>query len=113
MLIELPETFIDAIAERVWLKVGSNLPPQEETDPKVLELRRKLALINEKEFIYVAEAALLLNCSDGHIRNLVKKAKKNKTKNPIPFIDLDGPTVFKRVALLDWAEQGSRKLRAA
>ena len=78
MLIELPETFIDAIAERVWLKGGPNLPSQEETDPKVLELRHKLALINEKEHISVAEAALFLNCSDGHIRNLVKRAKKIK-----------------------------------
>jgi hypothetical protein len=114
MQIEVPDSFIDEIAERVRQKLGAEVSRHDErSDPKALQLQRRLALIHVKERISIAEAALLLNCSDGHIRNLVKKAKKNKTKNPIPFCDLDGVTVFNRLALLDWAEQSHRTLQAA
>jgi len=65
-----------------------------------------------KEFISIREAHLLLACSDGHIRNLVDKARKKKTSHPIPFLDLDGVTVFHRSKLLEWAEQPKQKLRA-
>jgi hypothetical protein len=41
-----------------------------------------------KEFISIREAHLLLCCSKGHIRNLVDKARKEKTSHPIPFFDL-------------------------
>jgi hypothetical protein len=66
-----------------------------------------------KEYISIREAHLLLNCSDGHIRNLVDKARKKKTPHPIPFLDLDGVTVFQRVKLLEWAERPKQRLRAA
>lgn len=114
MLIEVPDNFINEIAERVKQKLGAEVSkPNEQPDPEVLGLRRKLALASAKERVSIAEAALLLNCSDGHIRNLVKKTKKNQTKNPIPFCDLDGVTVFNRLALLNWAEESNRPLRAA
>lgn len=87
--------------------------PIEQVAPEVLQLQRRLALIHVKKRISIAEAALLLNCSDGHIRNLVKKTKKEGTKIPIPFCDLDGVTVFNRLALLEWADKSDRKLRAA
>jgi hypothetical protein len=61
-----------------------------------------------KEFVSIKETALLLNCSDGHIRNLVGKAQKGKASHPIPFLDLDGVTVFPRVKLLEWARQPRR-----
>jgi hypothetical protein len=81
--------------------------------PDGQNLREALRQIMSKEFISVREARLLLGCSDGHIRNLVDKARKGKTTYPIPFLDLDGVSVFPRVKLLEWAERPKRKLRAA
>lgn len=112
MLIEIPEMFINEVVERVKQKLGLDLPPREEPDEAVLEMRRKLALINAKERVTVAEAALLLSCSGGHLRNLVRSAKKRHAKYPIPYCDLQGVTVFNRVALLEWAEGRGREPRA-
>ena len=112
MQIELPVTFIDEIVEQVKQKLQLDLPDREQPDGAVLELRRKMVLINAKERISVAEAALLLNCSGGHLRNLVKRAKKKNSKYPIPYCDLDGVTVFDRVLLLAWADGGGREPRA-
>lgn len=112
MLIEIPETFINEVVEQVKQKLELDLPPREEPDEAVLEMRRKLALINAKEKVTVAEAALLLSCSGGHIRNLVRHAKKRHHKYPIPYCDLQGVTVFNRVALLEWAEGKGREPRA-
>ena len=112
MVIQLPETFIDDLVEQVKQKLILDLPPREQPDEAVLEMRRKLALIHAKERISVGEAALLLNCSDGHVRNLVKRAKKRHSKHPIPYCDLDGVTVFDRVALLAWADGRSSKPQA-
>jgi hypothetical protein len=105
MVIQLPETFIDEIVEQVKQKLQLDLPPPEQPDEQVLEMRRKLALIQEKKHISVAEAALLLNCSAGHIRNLVKRASKRHSKHPIPVRKFDGVIAFDRVALLAWAEE--------
>jgi len=112
MPIELPVTFIEEVVEQVKQRLQLDLPPREQPDGAVLELRRKFALINAKERISIAEAALLLNCSGGHLRNLVKRAKKKHSKYPIPYCDLDGVTVFDRVALLSWADGGGRQPRA-
>jgi hypothetical protein len=113
MVIELPETLIDEIVEQVKQKLQLDLPAREQPDGAVLELRRKMALINAKERISVAEAPLLLNCSGGHLRNLVRRAKKRHSKHPIPYCDLDGVTVFDRVALLTWADGKGSKPQAA
>jgi hypothetical protein len=111
MHLELSEKSVEEIAERVRQMLEAESPrPNEQSDPEAQELQRRLACIRVKEFVTVNEAALLLSCSNGHIRNLVKKAKKNQAKNPIPFIDLDGVTVFNREALLDWAEGSGRPL---
>jgi hypothetical protein len=89
--------------------------PRETTtrDAASEELRARLARIRAKEFISVGEAALLLSCSDGHVRNLVKRAKKRETDCPIPFRDLDGIVVFKIDDLLAWSEQPKTKVRRA
>lgn len=112
MVIELPETLIDEIAEQVKQKLATALPPPEQPDEAAREMRRKLALINAKERIRIGEAALLLSCSEGHLRNLVRQAKKRHAKYPIPYCDLGGVTVFDRVALLEWAEGKGREPRA-
>ncbi len=87
---------------------GNSSVADSEDEKLAVTLRRIMA----KEFVSIKETALLLNCSDGHIRNLVGKAQKGKASHPIPFLDLDGVTVFPRVKLLEWAEQPRKKLRA-
>jgi hypothetical protein len=82
-------------------------------DIEAANVQQALQRIMIKEFISIREAHLLLGCSDGHIRNLVDKARKKKTSHPIPFLDLDGVTVFQRVKLLEWAERPKQRLRAA
>lgn len=77
------------------------------------EYRRKLALLYAKDFWKPAEAAFVLGCSDTHLRNLVKKAQTKQTARPIPFLDLDGATVFPREALLEWAGQSKPRLTVA
>jgi hypothetical protein len=110
MLIELPEHFIDEVAERVKQKLESNTPEAlQQPDPEALESQRVLARIRAKDNISIQEAAFLLNCSDGHIRNLVKKAKTKKTQQPIPFLDLDGVITFNREELLAWSRQPKGK----
>jgi Helix-turn-helix domain len=84
-------------------------PTVEQKSEQITAIQQRIMC---KEFVSIKEAALLLNCSDGHIRNLVRKAQYGKASNPIPFLDLDGVTVFPRVKLLEWAEQPKRKLRA-
>lgn len=81
-------------------------------DEAAREMRAKLARIRAKEFVSVAEAALLLGCSDGHIRNLVRKARKGEARAPVPFRDLDGVVVFKLDELLAWSEQPKGGLKA-
>jgi hypothetical protein len=70
-------------------------------------LRDQLALIKAKEHVTVREAALLLSCSESHVRKLVTKARKGKTLRPIPFVDMEGLTVFPRETLMEWASPTS------
>jgi hypothetical protein len=81
-------------------------------DHTALEIGKTLRAIRAKEFITIREAHVLLGCSDGHIRNLVDKARRGKTSYPIPFLDLDGVTVFPLAKLLEWAERPKLKKRA-
>jgi Helix-turn-helix domain len=67
------------------------------------KLREQLAIIKAKEHVTIKEAALLLSCSESHIRKLVMLARKGKTRRPLPCVDLEGVTVFPREALFDWA----------
>jgi len=81
-------------------------------DPEAHGLREALKKIRAKDFITIREAHVLLGCSDGHIRNLVDKARKGKAAHPIPFLDLDGVTVFPLAKLLEWAERPKTRRRA-
>lgn len=73
--------------------------------------RARLAAIMAKRYVSATEAAFLLGCSDGHVRNLAKKAKSGSAIYPIPFVDLDGVVTFPLDKLLEWAERP--KLRKA
>jgi len=123
MSIESKDNFLALLDERIRRiskEVSAELvgQPGQSSDPLIEDIeaaniQKALQRIMVKEFISIREAHLLLCCSDGHIRNLVDKARKKKTSHPIPFLDLDGVTVFHRVKLLEWAEQPKQKLRAA
>jgi|SRR5215216_4274930 len=104
MQIELPEVLIDEIAERVRRKLEAGARERvEEPDAVAAEYQLRLSRIRAKENISIQDAAFLLNCSDGHLRNLIKKAKHRKTSRPIPFNDLDGLSTFNREELLAWS----------
>jgi hypothetical protein len=80
------------------------------------ETLQTLAVINSKPLITVAEAAMLLGCSDDHLYTRIREARKNKSRYPIPFRDLDGVLVLPREELLEWSaipKEPKRKLRVA
>ncbi len=73
------------------------------TDDAPGKLRAQICLIKAKERVTVKEAALLLSCSESHVRKLVRLASKGKSPRPIPAVDMEGVTVFPLRDLLDWA----------
>lgn len=77
-------------------------------DDVARKLREQLALIKSKEHVTIKEAALLLSCSDSHIRKLVKLALRGKSRRPIPYVDMPGVTVFPLRDLLEWASPHSQ-----
>lgn len=73
------------------------------TEDASVKLREQLALIKAKEHVTIKEAALLLSCSESHLRKLVRTSRKGKSPSPIPFVDMEGVTVFPLSDLLGWA----------
>jgi hypothetical protein len=115
-LVTLLDERIRRISKEVAVEMFGKAPQPADLlikDMEAANVQQALQRIMIKEFISIREAHLLLGCSDGHIRNLVDKARKKKTSHPIPFLDLDGVTVFQRVKLLEWAERPKQRLRAA
>jgi hypothetical protein len=100
---------IEEIARAVFFEFdGANKASAEPFDDAPAKLRQQqLALIKAKEHVTVKEAALLLSCSESHIRKLVMLARKGKTRRPIPYVDLEGVTIFPRESLLNWASPTS------
>jgi hypothetical protein len=81
--------------------VRDSLPAFDEPSDR---LRQQLALIKAKDHLTVKEASLLLSCSESHIRKLVMMARKGKSRRPIPYVDMEGVTVFPREVLIAWAK---------
>jgi hypothetical protein len=82
-------------------------------DPEAIKLQHRLQRIMCKEFISAKEAAVLLNCSERHIHNLVDRARRQIGDNPIPFRKVGDVTTFLRTELLEWTkERSSTHLRA-
>ena len=82
-------------------------------DPEALKLQHRLQRIMCKEFISAKEAAVLLNCSERHIHNLVDRARRQIGDNPIPFRKIGEVTTFLRTELLEWTKgRSSNHLRA-
>lgn len=72
---------------------------------KTVDVKDKSEIITAiyaKPLWSVAEAALVLPCSENHLRNLIEKALKGDEDNPIPFIDIAGVYGFERDKLLEW-----------
>src|SRR5262245_16683088 len=71
-------------------------------DTEVQRHLRALQRIMCKEFISAKEAALLLNCSERHIHNLVDRARRGLSENPIPYRKVGETTTFLRTELVEW-----------
>ena len=76
-------------------------------DPEAKRLQQRLQKIMCKEFISAKEAAVLLNCSERHIHNLVDRARRQIGENPIPFRKVGEVTTFLRTELLEWTKATS------
>ena len=94
---------IEEVARRVFREMLLPSTPLIQEDSEIEITKRRLSRIMAKEFITISEAAFLLSCSDGHVRNLLKKACNRETQHPIPVRDLDGLFVFHREELLAWS----------
>lgn len=97
-------TVIADMVRSICLEVLSELQAHrhDESDPAA-KLREQLDLIKAKENATVKEAALLLSCSESHVRKMVRLARQKKSNHPIPFVSMDGVTVLPVPALLEWA----------
>jgi hypothetical protein len=98
---------IEEIARAIFLECNACMAPAQPSDDDAAKLREQIALIKAKEHLTVKEAALLLSCSQSHIRKLVMLARKGKSRRPIPFIDMEGVTIFPRESLCYWASPSS------
>jgi hypothetical protein len=83
-------------------------------DPEAQHLQQLLQRIMSKQFISAKEAAILLNCSERHIHNLVDRARRQLDNHPIPFRKIGETTTFLRIELLEWTKGNSisNQLRA-
>ena len=90
--------------------IHHHIPSSAAPNDASAQLREQLTLIKAKEHITVKEAALLLSCSESHIRKLVLLTRKGKAHRPIPFVDIEGVTVFRLSTLMEWAST-SRQLQ--
>ncbi|MBA2527902.1 MAG: hypothetical protein ACR2HX_13020 [Pyrinomonadaceae bacterium] len=100
---------IEEVARRVFREMQSSSSELCQSDPEIEMVKHRLDRIMAKEFITLSEAAFLLSCSDGHIRNLLKKAHSGETERLIPVRDLDGVFVFNLEELLAWSREAKSK----
>jgi hypothetical protein len=108
-ILVLLDERIEEIARAVFLECdGNGKASAQPSDDAPAKLRDQLALIKAKEHVTVKEAALLLSCSQSHIRKLVMLARKGKARRPVPYVDMEGVTIFPRASLLDWARPASQ-----
>lgn len=95
---------VDQICDAIRaLLLAVAIPPEQEVNQEAEHIRRALEVIRAKDILSVPEAAILLNCSDSHLYNLIQKALDGTTEYPIPFVDLDGTQRLPQKALLEWS----------
>ena len=103
-LIAILRAGIKEIAREAFQEFARDyVNPPGSSDDAPRKLREQIALIMVKERVTIKEAALLLSCSESHVRKLVKLALKGKSRRPIPSVDMEGVTVFPLRDLLEWA----------
>jgi hypothetical protein len=102
------EVLEQKLEEEYWPPTGS-LP-----DAEAQRIQQLLQRIMSKEFISAKEAAILLNCSERHIHNLVDRARRQTGDHPIPFRKIGETTTFLRTELLEWTkvQSSTTQLRA-
>ncbi|CAN5634404.1 hypothetical protein BH20ACI3_BH20ACI3_16100 [soil metagenome] len=103
ILVILDERITEIARSIVQEAIANSIAPVQLSDNRSVKLREQLSFIKAKEHVTVKEAALLLSCSESHIRKLVMLARKGKTRRPVPYIDMEGVTIFPRESLPDWA----------
>ncbi len=103
ILVILDERITEIARAIVQEAIANGIAPVQPSDDRSAKLREQLAFIKSKEHVTVKEAALLLSCSESHIRKLVMLARKGKTRRPVPYVDMEGVTIFSRESLLEWA----------
>lgn len=108
ILVILDERITEIARAIVQEAIANSIAPVQLSDNRSVKLREQLSFIKAKEHVTVKEAALLLSCSESHIRKLVMLARKGKTRRPITYIDMEGVTIFPRESLLDWARPTSQ-----
>ena len=82
-------------------------------DNDTLTHQQVLRRIMSKEFISAKEASVLLNCSERHIHNLVDRARRGLSDNPIPYRKVGETTTFLRTELIEWTKvRPTNQLRA-
>lgn len=108
LFLDLLDERIELIARKIFHETAENVLSIQPSSDASLKLRDQLSFIKAKEHITVREAALLMSCSDSHIRKLVMLARKTKTARPIPFVELEGMTVFPLADFLNWAKPQAR-----
>ena len=108
ILVLLDERITEIARAIVQEAIANSIAPVPLSDNRSVKLREQLSFIKAKEHVTVKEAALLLSCSESHIRKLVMLARKSKTRRPIPYVDMEGVTVFPCETLLDWASPTSQ-----
>ncbi len=108
ILVILDERITEIARAIVQEAIANDIAPVQLSDDRSVKLREQLAFIKAKEHVTVKEAALLLSCSESHMRKLVMLARKGKTRRPVPYIDLEGVIIFPREILLAWASAKSQ-----
>jgi hypothetical protein len=93
-----------SVLDEAFSNATNKLQPPDDASAK---LREQLKLIKAKEHITVREAALLMSCSDSHIRKLVMLARKRKTARPIPFVERNDRFSARRALKLGQAPNAS------
>ena len=106
------ENLLRSLDERIRMIVGEVLEKERGTgraisgvlDDESSKLQERLQRIMSKEFISAKEAALLLNCSERHVHNLVDRARRQIGDHPIPFRKVGETTTFLRTELIEWTK---------
>lgn len=73
-------------------------------DTEARRLQQILQRIMSKEFTSAKEAAVLLNCSERHIHNLVDRARRQIGAHPIPFRKIGETKTFLRTLMWEVAQ---------